>query len=54
MQNDVTVKRVLTISTGSSSLKVALYEMGREETRLLTAEVERIGLPIMHGGEVHW
>ena len=26
-----TVRRILTINTGSSSLKVALYEAGREE-----------------------
>jgi acetate kinase len=39
------VQRILTINTGSSSLKVTLYEMGREETRILTGEVERIGVP---------
>ena len=35
--------RLLTINTGSSSLKAALYEMGEAETRLLrklTAHVE--------------
>jgi acetate kinase len=44
-----TVQRILTINTGSSSLKVGLYEVGREETRLLSGEVERIGVP---GGHV--
>lgn len=40
-----TARQILTINTGSSSLKVALYEGGREETRILTGEVERIGVP---------
>jgi len=40
-----TAQRILTINTGSSSLKVALYEMGRGETRILSGEVERIGVP---------
>jgi acetate kinase len=40
-----TVQRILTINTGSSSLKVALYEMGRGETRILSGEAERIGTP---------
>ena len=40
-----TVQRILTINTGSSNLKVALYEMGRGETRVLSGEVERIGVP---------
>ncbi len=39
-----TVQRIFTINTGSSSLKVALYAVGREETRLLSGEVERIGI----------
>lgn len=30
-----TVRQNLTVNTGSSSLKVALYEAGREETRTL-------------------
>jgi acetate kinase len=34
---------LLTINAGSSSLKVALYQMGSLETCLLTANVERIG-----------
>jgi acetate kinase len=37
-------QRILTINTGSSSLKLVLYEAGREETRLLSGEVERIGV----------
>jgi acetate kinase len=40
-----TVRRILTINTGSSSLKVALYEAGREEARILSGEVGRIGVP---------
>lgn len=40
-----TARQILTINTGSSSLKVALYEGGREETRILSGEVERIGVP---------
>ena len=40
-----TVERILTINTGSSSLKIALYEMGSGETRTLSGEVERIGMP---------
>ena len=40
-----TVQRILTINTGSSSLKVALFGMGRGETRILSGEVERIGAP---------
>ena len=44
-----TVKRILTINTGSSSLKIALFEMGRGETRILSGEVERIGVPASAG-----
>lgn len=40
-----TTRQTLTINTGSSSLRVALYAAGREETRILSGEVERIGLP---------
>ena len=40
-----TVRWILTINTGSSSLKVALYEAGPEETRILSGEIERIGVP---------
>ena len=42
---DQTARQILTINTGSSSLKVALYEAGRDETRILSGEVERIGVP---------
>lgn len=38
------VQQILTINTGSSSLKVALYEVDREETRQLLSEVTRIGI----------
>jgi acetate kinase len=40
-----TARQILTINTGSSSLKVALYAAGRDETRILSSEVERIGVP---------
>jgi len=36
--------RILTINSGSSSLKSALYQMGRSERLLLSAHIERIGL----------
>ena len=37
--------RLLTINTGSSSLKAALYEMGQAERLDLAVQAERIGLP---------
>ena len=36
---------ILTINTGSSSLKIALYQSGSEPTRILSGQAERIGLP---------
>jgi acetate kinase len=39
---------LLTINTGSSSLKAAVYTVGDQEQLLLTAQVERIGLPSSH------
>jgi acetate kinase len=42
--------RVLTINSGSSSLKWSLYQMGSMETRILSGSIERIGL---HGGISH-
>ena len=36
--------RVLTINTGSSSLKVALYDYAESESLILTANAERIGM----------
>ena len=36
--------RLLTINTGSSSLKAALYEMGQSERLALAVQAERIGL----------
>ncbi|HZD56355.1 MAG TPA: acetate kinase, partial [Anaerolineales bacterium] len=36
--------RVLTINSGSSSVKVALYEMGESEDLLLSGSIQRIGL----------
>ena len=38
------VQRIFTINTGSSSLKVAVYEVGQEETQVLSGAVERIGV----------
>src|SRR5260221_8693094 len=35
--------RILTVNTGSSSLKVAVYESTRGETRVLSGTIERIG-----------
>jgi acetate kinase len=36
--------RILTINSGSSSIKIALYQMERAETLILTGSIERIGL----------
>ena len=36
--------RILTINSGSSSLKFALWEMGPSETLLLRGAIDRIGL----------
>jgi acetate kinase len=38
------LSRILTINSGSSSLKYSLYHVGQAETRLLSGETERIGL----------
>ncbi len=38
-----TVQRILTVNTGSSSLKLAVYELELAETRILSGIVERIG-----------
>jgi acetate kinase len=38
------VHRIFTINTGSSSLKVGLYEVSQEETQVLSGAVERIGV----------
>ncbi len=35
--------RILTINTGSSSLKAGLYAAGTAETLLLAADAQRIG-----------
>lgn len=42
--------RILTINSGSSSLKFSLYSMDGTETRLLSGSLERIGL---RGGQFH-
>ncbi|MGA2061674.1 MAG: acetate/propionate family kinase [Thermoguttaceae bacterium] len=41
------VSRILTINSGSSSIKCSLYHMGQIETLVLSGDIERIGL---HGG----
>ena len=41
----MTARHSLTINTGSSSLKAAVYEAGQEGTRILSGVCERIGLP---------
>jgi acetate kinase len=41
--NNALESNILTINAGSSSLKTALYRVGRRATRLLLANVERIG-----------
>ena len=40
--------RLLTINSGSSSLKAASYEMGEKEPLILAMEVDRIGIPGSH------
>jgi acetate kinase len=40
--------RILTINCGSSSLKIALFLMGKKETLELSAYIERIGLSAGH------
>jgi acetate kinase len=42
-------KSILTINSGSSSLKLALYEIGEEENLIFAAGVNRIGEP---GGQI--
>jgi acetate kinase len=49
MPNDRDI-RVLTINSGSSSLKFSLYTMGQAEARILSGSLERIGLS---GGQFH-
>jgi acetate kinase len=41
---DAQIRRILTINTGSSSLKAALYDMDTEERLIISAQAERIGL----------
>lgn len=42
--DDAQAKRILTINSGSSSVKFALFQMGQSETLLLSGRMERIGL----------
>src|SRR5947208_3344552 len=52
LMNDQHPTHILTINTGSSSLKAALYAMGGDgEKLLLSAHVDRIGLT---GGHVQF
>lgn len=50
-----TNQRILTVNTGSSSLKVAVYELGLEETQILSGTIERVGAPWgrMHLTDAH-
>jgi acetate kinase len=41
---DTGLVRILTINSGSSSVKFALYHMGQAETLVLSGSIERIGL----------
>ena len=41
---------ILTVNTGSSSLKAALYDVSAREVRIATAEAERIG---QQGSRLH-
>jgi acetate kinase len=41
-------KRILTINSGSSSLKIALFLMGKKETLELSAHIDRIGRSPSH------
>lgn len=42
--DDAQTTRILTINSGSSSVKFALFQMGRAETLVLSGRMERIGL----------
>ena len=42
------VSRILTINSGSSSLKCSLYHIGQSETLILSGSIERIGLRGSH------
>src|SRR5438552_252083 len=44
MMSDDPVARILTINSGSSSLKFALFHLGRSDTPLLSGRMDRIGL----------
>jgi acetate kinase len=40
--------RILTINSGSSSVKLALYHVGPSEMLVLTGKIDRIGLAGSH------
>ncbi len=42
---DLPGRHILTVNTGSSSLKATLYDFGDDERLILSAEVRRIGIP---------
>jgi len=42
---DEHIIRILTINSGSSSLKFALYDMGESETLLLSGNMEKLDSP---------
>jgi acetate kinase len=39
------LRHILTINSGSSSIKCSLYDMGAEENLVLSGDIQRIGLP---------
>jgi acetate kinase len=45
MSQSQNIRRMITVNSGSSSLKVALYELGGNVTQVLTAKFERLGDP---------
>lgn len=47
------MRRVLTINGGSSSIKFALFEQVGLLKRLLTGEIERIGLAYKEQGNIN-
>ena len=43
--NTTDLRHILTINSGSSSIKCSLYHIGSEETLALSGDIQRIGLP---------
>ncbi len=46
MTNDEHFNRILTINSGSSSVKFALFHVGRTETLVFSGRMDRIGLGV--------